>query len=323
MLFTRELCDYHVMPPNASIFPICLRPSPAKHGNKDTQQTVLIKEVNTQPSANLSLTARAYLTALGITVIDTNVEIASLIWMHALAISYSPAYLIENADGIRQDWLRVPLPDSRDLLFTSAELGRKVAMLLDTESAVLGVTSGKIRTELKPIAIIYRSDGGKLNPDAGELDVTVGWGYGGKEGITMPGKGKIVVRHYTLDERTALKEGAEALGLTVEEAIEHLGETTCDIYLNSLAHWKNIPSKVWNYRIGGYQVIKKWLSYREHGLLGRALTVEEVREVTNMARRVAAILLLEPALDMNYQAIKQSTYLWPTPSQNEVAHEGS
>ncbi len=128
----------------------------------------------------------------------------------------------------------------------------------------------------------------------------------------MPGKGKIIERDYTSDERTALKEGVESLGLTVEDAIKLLGESTCDIYLNNTAYWKNVPKKAWDYTIGGYQVIKKWLSYREHELLGRALTVEEAREVMNMARRIAAILLLEPALDENYLAIKSSTYAWPS-----------
>jgi len=77
--------------------------------------------------------------------------------------------------------------------------------------------------------------------------------------------------------------------------------------------WTNIPSKVWDYTIGGYQVIKKWLSYREKPLLGRALTTDEVRYVQEMARRIAAILLLEPALDANYESIKQHTYRWPFP----------
>jgi hypothetical protein len=35
------------------------------------------------------------------------------------------------------------------------------------------------------------------------------------------------------------------------------------------------------------------------------------REVTNMARRIAAILLLEPALNANYEAVKTNTYPWP------------
>ena len=54
---------------------------------------------------------------------------------------------------------------------------------------------------------------------------------------------------------------------------------------------RNIPFNVWEYYIGGYQVVKKWLSYREDEILGRAER-EEAREVTNMARRLAAIMLL-------------------------------
>lgn len=118
-------------------------------------------------------------------------------------------------------------------------------------------------------------------------------------------------RDYTPEELAAIREGAPALGLTPEQALTHLGETTYDIYLNESAYWRNIPAKVWNYYIGGYQVIKKWLSYREQPLLGRPLTPDEVEEVTHMTRRLTAIVLLEPALNANYQALKESTYAWP------------
>jgi hypothetical protein len=83
------------------------------------------------------------------------------------------------------------------------------------------------------------------------------------------------------------------------------------VYLNDVAYWRNIPANVWDYRIGGYQVIKKWLSYREQELLGRPLKSDEAREVVNMARRIAAIILLQPQLDANYLAIKNATYAWP------------
>ena len=115
----------------------------------------------------------------------------------------------------------------------------------------------------------------------------------------MPGKGKVIDRPYTPEEQTA-----------IAKVIEQLGTTTHDIYLNDIAYWKNIPDRVWNYTIGGYQVIKKWLSYREQKLLGRSLQQEEVIEVTQMARRISAILLLEPELDANYEAVKQATYPW-------------
>ena len=35
------------------------------------------------------------------------------------------------------------------------------------------------------------------------------------------------------------------------------------------------------------------------------------REVMNMARRLAAIVLLQPALDDNYRAVKTATFAWP------------
>lgn len=81
--------------------------------------------------------------------------------------------------------------------------------------------------------------------------------------------------------------------------------------MKDVAYWKNIPVKVWEYTIGGYQVIKKWLSYREADLLERPLTSDEAREVMNIARRIAAILLLQPALDENYYQCKANTYKWP------------
>ncbi len=127
----------------------------------------------------------------------------------------------------------------------------------------------------------------------------------------MPGKGRLNERAYTPAELEAIAAGIEALGLSTERALTHLGETTFDVYLNDVACWRNVPARVWDYTIGGYQVIKKWLSYRERELLGRPLTPDEAREVMNIARRIAAILLLEPALDANYEAVKQSSYEWP------------
>lgn len=98
--------------------------------------------------------------------------------------------------------------------------------------------------------------------------------------------------------------------MSLEDVINLLGTTTCDIYLNDIAYWKNIPIRVWKYTIGGYQVMKKWLSYREEKLLGRSLKTEEVKEVSQMARRITAIVLLESQLDQNYLEVKKLSYDW-------------
>ena len=93
---------------------------------------------------------------------------------------------------------------------------------------------------------------------------------------------------------------------------QHAKQLPSDVYLNGVAYWRNIPMNVWDYYIGGYQVIKKWLSYRELKLLGRAVTPDEAREVMNMARRIAAIILMQPKLDENYRRVKAAAFDWPS-----------
>lgn len=153
--FITGFCDYHFLPPNASAFPI--RITNEKDGKNQKQKDWFSSE-----GANLSEGARKYLTGIGVPDPDADAEKAEMIWMHALAIAYSRAYTTENADGIRADWPRIPLPATLESLRASAKLGRRVAALLNTELNVLGVTSGTIRDELRSIAVISRLGGGSL-----------------------------------------------------------------------------------------------------------------------------------------------------------------
>jgi hypothetical protein len=81
-----------------------------------------------------------------------------------------------------------------------------------------------------------------------------------------------------------------------------------------------VPANVWTYVLGGYQVVKKWLSYRERDILGRALRPDEIQYVSEMVRRIAAILLLSPALDRNYAAVKADLFEWKRPDPVTVFH---
>jgi len=225
---------------------------------------------------------------------------------------HSVSYRQENSDAIKFNWPRIPLPAERDALLASAALGRQVAALLDTETPVDGVTAGKPRPELKTVGVVTRVGGGSLNP-AAELDVTARWGVAGKGGVCMPGKGKAVERKYAAEELQAFAAAGD-----LPAVLACLGETTFDVYLNDAAYWRNVPARVWSYTLGGYQVVKKWLSYREKALLGRGLSLAEVAEVTHMVRRIAALLLLQPALDANYRAVKADLYPWPREGERPV-----
>ena len=81
-----------------------------------------------------------------------------------------------------------------------------------------------------------------------------------------------------------------------------LGARMLDIGMNDASFWRAVPESVWECRIGGYQVLKKWLSYRDHSILGRPLFPDEVAHVQQTVRRLAAILLLGPELDAAHAA---------------------
>jgi predicted helicase len=257
-------------------------------------------EGDRKPHPNLSAGAARYLGAVGST--------PEQLFDHAVAMLHSPAYQGENAAALRQDWPRVPLPAEAPRLLAAAALGRQLAALLDQERQAAGVTTGSIRPELRVIASPMHVDGGQLSPP--DFALTAGWGRGGTGGATMPGRGRAAERAYTDEERAALSTGAAALEMSEHQMLALLGETCFDVYLNDHAFWRCVPVRVWEYTLGGYQVIKKWLSYREEPLLGRPLRLDEVREVTRIARRISSILLLEPALDDAYAGVKAAPYAW-------------
>ena len=127
-----------------------------------------------------------------------------------------------------------------------------------------------------------------------------GWGILAKDNKVMPGRGLAVERDYTEEERKAIAEAAADKGLDPAEALELLGIKTFDVWLNKKVFWRNIPGNVWTQTVTRNQVLKKWLSYREEEVLGRPLSIREVRHFTTTARRIAALLVLGPALDNNY-----------------------
>ena len=226
---------------------------------------------------------------LGIDDTKTNKDSATLIWLHALAIGVSPLYVEQNGEAVRSDWPRIPLPDSEQTLRESAALGRQIAALLNPHTPVVGVDTAPLDQYLRTVAAIERIDSKPLDPGRGDLAVTAGWGIVQPRAV-MPGAGKYDVR-----ERTA----TDNEGLTDEDR-DVLGEQVLDIYLNDHARWRGVPGAAWDYKIGGFQVLRKWLSYRDKRVLGRDLTKDEARAFTAIARRLTALVLLGPKLDTNY-----------------------
>ena len=265
---TSDLAALHLIEWSASMFPAWLR--------DDGLGTDGVEEARHQ---NLSARAQRYLDRLNLGVED--------LFHHVLAVLHDPAYRAANAGALRMEWPRIPLPgwpdgnagEAAEALARSAARGRELARLLDPETPVLGVTQGALRPEIATIAVPATLGGHNMTGD--DFALTAGWGHYGSGEAVMPGQGRVVERALTPADRPAMGD-----------TVATLGETTFDIHLNSNAFWCNVPVGVWTYKLGGYQVLKKWLSYRERAILKRPLSDKEVQYFTDTARRIAAIVQL-------------------------------
>ncbi len=263
-VFTTHLGSRHLIERGANLFPAYLR-----------QEAALGADGGLRP--NLSVEAERYLNRIG--------GAAEALFHFALSTLHDGEYLNANADGLRLGWPRIPLPGWPDgsgeaaanQFAATAERGRRVARLLDLETPVPGVTTRDLMPEMAAIAVPTTVDGRQMTGE--DFSVTAGWGHVGAGQAVMPGQGRFVERRYNGRESAILGEKACTLG-----------ESTFDIYLNSRVHWRNVPAEVWHYRLGGYQVLKKWLSYREQQVLGRPLNLDEVQHFVEAARRISALL---------------------------------
>ena len=269
--FTQHIGQLHLIERSASLFPAWLRGD-----GVDTDDVDMDGDIPRR--ANLSGVAQRYLDRLGASVED--------LFHHVLATLHDPVYREANAGALRMEWPRIPFPGwpdgetagAADAFAQSAARGRELAGLLDPDTPVPGVTQGTLRPELAVVALPATTGGRNMRTEGDDFAVTAGWGHHGQGDAVMPGQGRSTERTFTPEERE-----------TMGGALPALGDTTFDIHLNRNAFWRNVPAAVWSYRLGGYQVLKKWLSYRERTVLGRPLHLEEVQQFTDTARRIATM----------------------------------
>ena len=181
--FTHDIASYHLIERGALWFPAWLRDEGLGLGGDGLQRR-----------PNLSPAAQRYLDRLGLGVED--------LFHHFLAVLHDPAYREANAGALRMEWPRIPLPGWPEgespgaavELAASAERGRELAQLLDSDTLVPGVTTGALRPEVAPIAVPATVDGHNMSGE--DFSVTAGWGHFGTGDAVMPGQGRVEERPY-------------------------------------------------------------------------------------------------------------------------------
>ena len=180
-IFSRTLVEFHVIRPDARAFPLKLRYKPeglydndgsgeyrylpnAPDFYDDLVKSKLLKLPKTKEGCTPMPKPDPVLSRYG-TVKDEAGKpteeafaISEALFYHALAVMHAPAYREEHAEYLAEDWPRIPLPDTLGALNASAELGKKVAQLLDPLSeaddllepyAELGKLTGDLSGDLK------------------------------------------------------------------------------------------------------------------------------------------------------------------------------
>jgi hypothetical protein len=194
----------------------------------------------------------------------------------ALAVGHAPRFESDHAESLAQDWLHFPVPKDKAVLKECATLGERVGALLDPAADVTDLLTKLLGGRRQHLGVIATKAVDVVRDS--ELIVTVTY-YGAAPGKWVP-------RLPTEEEGTHEAWGAE----------------TGDLWLNDSVYLKNVPERVWRHELGGYPVVKKWLGYRDSKRRdGRPLSLAELEHLRGIVQRLAALLLLQEALDAAYE----------------------
>lgn len=206
----------------------------------------------------------------------------------AFAVLHAPTYQAEHKSALSADWAHLPIPKNPDLFERLVVAGEQVTRLLDANrdaGDIIHAIIGADRTNA--LGPLKRRDGNQVRPE--DLKITVTY-WGGGKGRWMP-------RPFAAEEGPAREYG------------EAWGERTGDLYLNDDALFANVPELIWTFQLGGYPVLKKWLSYRQADRReGNPLTDDERRWFRQIIQRLGALLALGPTLDMLYQEAASNAF---------------
>jgi predicted helicase len=74
------------------------------------------------------------------------------------------------------------------------------------------------------------------------------------------------------------------------------------VYLNNTQYFSNIDEEIWDYYIGGYQVMHKWLKDRK----GRTLSKEEIQHYIKVARALQLTIDYQDKIDDIYHGVESN-----------------
>jgi hypothetical protein len=81
-----------------------------------------------------------------------------------------------------------------------------------------------------------------------------------------------------------------------------LNESGNRVYINDTQYFEGIPKEVFEYQIGGYQVLSKWLKDRK----GRYLTLEDSIAYSKIATSISKTIEIQKEINLLYPSVETS-----------------
>lgn len=303
LLYSSFVGDQHALHKTAYLVPtVYFDEQPREMGLFDESRDGRIVE-------NLSAIARQYLDRFGPSANPPGVLRSEALFAHALAITSSPDYIYENRGALRQRFPHIPLPEDEATWRASVRLGLMIAALHDLEEPGEGLR--RVLSILRTNVATLRSRQNRpIDASRGDLRVTDGWGTRNQAGSIMPRRGSVVERPFTGAERDVIENAARELGTSNRAVQIVIQGGTLDIIINGAAQFSNVPHVAWGYKLGGFLVLKKWLSYRDYSVTMEDLARPEVTQFQEVACRLSCIALLSEQLNHNYATAKESARVY-------------
>jgi len=89
------------------------------------------------------------------------------------------------------------------------------------------------------------------------------------------------------------------------------------IYINKVQYFEGIEQELWEYQIGGYQVLYKWLKDRK----GRELSLEEIKHYCRVVTALKRTIEIQEEIDEVYPAVEKEIIEFKEKNQNASLDE--
>lgn len=135
---SRAVAGYHSLDPDARVFPLYAPDTAAAHDVADTE-----KLFEAGATAAPTMVAPEWVAAAQSVLGGTEQEAGEAVFYAIVAVTHSPEWL-QTQPVEFDEFATAPLPADPHELRASADLGRRITDLFDTQAPVQGVTSGRI-----------------------------------------------------------------------------------------------------------------------------------------------------------------------------------